>query len=90
MPPVAPLKGGTPESVAGPATIRKMAQNCINFGEARPTPPTQTLWSRDPKTFSWLNIVRNQRFVIFQPNFFLGRGAVEKVGFMWCVLTRGV
>ena len=43
------------------------------INRARPTPPTQTLWNRDPETLFRLKIEKTKRFVIFNPP---KRGAV--------------
>ena len=50
--PVAPPQSGYHRvtEVAKNADTAKIAENCINCTSTRPTPPTQTLWSRDPKT----------------------------------------
>ena len=46
--------------------IAKLAENCRKCISARPTPPTQTVWSWNPNFFGpkWK---KNKRFVIFDP-----------------------
>ena len=44
-----------------------MAENCINCVSARPTPPSQTLWSWALKTLFWLKTEKPQTIRDFRP-----------------------
>ena len=47
--------------VAKNANIAKIAEKCINCISARPIPPIQTPWSRDPETLFRLEIEKKPK-----------------------------